>query len=245
VGVHDSAGVHDSFGGCPQFYDSHEIMLDLFHSYDLIIRMTDTKQKILDAAERLFGENGYAVTSLRHVISEAQVNLAAIHYHFGSKQDLLDQVILRKAGPMNERRLKLLDQFESEAAPEPASVEKIVVAFILPALLIDKSPEFIKLMGRVHTEGLMPEIARRNFQPMIGRFTSALHRALPDLSMNELLWKAHFAMGAMAHAFTTRPELDEESTLESPMAVATRLVAFISSGFRAPATLEKEIEVRQ
>ena len=59
--------------------------------------MNDTKQKILDAAERLFGENGYAATSLRHIISEAKVNLAAIHYHFGSKQDLLDQVILRKA----------------------------------------------------------------------------------------------------------------------------------------------------
>ncbi len=132
--------------------------------------MNDTKQKILDAAERLFSENGYAATSLRHIISEAKVNLAAIHYHFGSKQDLLDQVILRKASSMNESRLKLLDQFEAEAAPESASVEKIVVAFILPAILIDKSPEFVKLMGRVHAEGLMPEIARRNFQPIIARF---------------------------------------------------------------------------
>jgi AcrR family transcriptional regulator len=218
-------------------------MLDLYHSYDLIIRMTETRQKILDTAEKLFGEKGYAVTSLRHIIAEAQVNLAAIHYHFGSKQDLLDQVILRKAGPMNERRLKLLDQFVAEAAPESASVEKIVVAFILPALLIDKSPEFIKLMGRVHAEGLMPEIARRNFQPMINRFMSALHQALPDMSMKELAWKTHFALGAMAHALTTRPELDEGSAPESPMAVATRLVAFVSNGFRAPATLEKEIEV--
>jgi AcrR family transcriptional regulator len=207
--------------------------------------MTDTKQRILDTAEKLFGENGYAVTSLRHIISEARVNLASIHYHFGSKQDLLDQVILRKAGPMNERRLKLLEQFEAEAAPEPASVEKIVVAFILPALLMEKSPEFAKLMGRVHSEGLMPEIARRNFQPMIARFQAALHRALPDMSAKELAWKSHFALGAMAHALTARPELDEGSTIEPPMAIATRLVAFVSNGFRAPVTLEKEIEVNQ
>jgi AcrR family transcriptional regulator len=205
--------------------------------------MTDTKQRILDSAEKLFAENGYADTSLRQIISEAKVNLAAIHYHFGSKQNLLDQVILRKAGPMNARRLKLLDQFEAEAAPESASVEKIVVAFILPSLLMEKNPLFAKLMGRVYSEGLMPEIARRNFQPMMARFLAALHRALPDLSITELAWKAHFALGAMAHALTARPELDRENPIEPPIAVATRLVAFVSSGFRAPATLEKEIEV--
>jgi AcrR family transcriptional regulator len=217
--------------------------IDIICTYDLISQMNDTKQKILDAAERLFGENGYAATSLRHIISEAKVNLAAIHYHFGSKQDLLDQVILRKASSMNESRLKLLDQFEAEAAPESASVEKIVVAFILPAILIDKSPDFIKLMGRVHAEGLMPEIARRNFKPIIARFLSALQKALPDLSAKELAWKAHFALGAMAQALTASPETDPSDAAEAPLNIAMRLVAFISSGFRSPATLEKETEV--
>jgi AcrR family transcriptional regulator len=207
--------------------------------------MTDTKQRILDAAEKLFGENGYAATSLRQIISEAKVNLAAIHYHFGSKQVLLDQVIIRKAGPMNERRLKLLDQFEAESAPEATPVEKIIEAFILPAILIDKSPEFVKLMGRVYSEGLMPEIAQRNFQPMIARFLSALHRALPDVSEKELIWKAHFALGAMAHALATPPDIYPETAAESPLGIARRLVAFVSSGFRAPATLEKEIEVNR
>jgi AcrR family transcriptional regulator len=118
--------------------------LDLIHTYDLISRMIDTKWKILDAAEELFGEFGYSATSLRHIISKAQVNLAAVHYHFGSKQDLLDQVVMRKAGPMNERRMQFLDQFEAEAAPEPASIEKIIEAFVAPAILIEKSPDFLK-----------------------------------------------------------------------------------------------------
>lgn len=220
-----------------------EIELDIIHSFDLIIRMNDTKQRIMDAAEKLFGENGYASTSLRHIISEAQVNLAAIHYHFGSKQNLLDQVILRKAIPVNERRLKLLDQFEAEASPAPASIEKLSVAFILPALLMEKSPSFVKLMGRVYAEGLMPEMAQRSFQPMITRFLEALRRALPDMSAKELAWKVHFAVGAIAHALTARPDLDEEDKAESPIEIATRLVAFVSDGFRAPATMEKEIEV--
>ncbi|MBN1569075.1 MAG: TetR family transcriptional regulator [Acidobacteria bacterium] len=200
--------------------------------------MIDTKQRILDAAEKLFGEKGYDSTSLRQIISEAKVNLAAIHYHFGSKQELLDQVIIRKAGPMNERRLKLLDRFEAESAPESAALEKIVVAFVLPAILVEKSPGFVKLMGRVHAEGLMPEIARRNFQPMIARFLSALHRALPDSSQKELIWKAHFALGAMSIALTASPDVDPETAAESPTNLANRLVAFISSGFRAPATLD-------
>jgi AcrR family transcriptional regulator len=205
--------------------------------------MNETKQKILDTAEKLFGEYGYSATSLRHIISEAQVNLAAIHYHFGSKQDLLDQVILRKAGPMNERRLNLLDRFEAESAPEPAPVEKILEAFIEPAILIEKSPAFVKLMGRVYTEGLMPEIAQRNFQPMIARFIPALSRALPGIPQKELLWKAHFALGAMAHTLTARPEIRPGMEQESPLMISRMLVAFLSSGFLGPSILEKGIEV--
>ncbi len=217
--------------------------LELNHSYDLIIRMTETRQKILDMAERLFGEFGYADTSLRRIIAEAGVNLAAIHYHFGSKQGLLDQAILRKAGPMNEDRIKLLDKFEAEAAPEPVSVEKIIVAFLTPVASIAKNQEFVKLMGRVHSEGLMPEIASRNFQPMITRFVAALRRALSDLSDKELAWRVHFALGAMAHAMTMRPERNPEAAREEPSLIVQMLVAFISGGFRAPIIVDKETEV--
>jgi len=199
--------------------------------------MTDTKEKILNTAEWLFGQYGYSATSLRHIISEAGVNLAAIHYHFGSKQDLLDQVILRKVGTVNERRIKLLDQFEAEAAPKPACVEKIVEAFITPAFMLDKSPDFVKLMGRVHAEGLMPDIAQRHFQPVIDRFFAALKRALPWMPAEELAWKAHFALGAMAHTLTARPAAYPEAARESPKKIVKRLVAFISSGFCTPAEL--------
>jgi AcrR family transcriptional regulator len=224
---------------------SQSKILDFNHSYDLIIRMINTKERILDSAETLFGENGYSATSLRHIISEAGVNLAAIHYHFGSKQDLLDRVVLRKAGPINESRLRLLDKFEEDAAPAPACVERVVEAFILPAVLLEKSPEFVKLMGRVHLEGLSEGIAQRIFQPMIARFMSALQRALPDISPNELAWKVHFALGAMAHTLIARPEIGNEAAAEPPFITAKRLVAFISSGFRSSAITEKEIEVNE
>ena len=81
--------------------------------------MTDTKEKILDTAERLIGEQGYAATSLRQIIAEAGVNLAAVHYHFGSKEDLLDAVVVRKVTPVNEARMAWLERVEAEAGRRP------------------------------------------------------------------------------------------------------------------------------
>jgi AcrR family transcriptional regulator len=204
--------------------------------------MNETKEKILDTAERLFGECGYSATSLRHIIAEAKVNLAAVHYHFGSKQDLLDQVILRKAGPLNEQRMRLLDQFEAQAAPGSASLEEILEAFVTPAILMERSPAFLKLVARMHMdEGIGLEFAERHFSPLIDRFLSALNRALPAMSERELLWKAHFAIGAMARTLISQPALIPINEQESPFRIAKMLVAFLSSGFRA--SLEKKIEV--
>jgi len=204
--------------------------------------MNESRRRILDAAEWLFGEYGYSATSLRHIISKAGVNLASIHYHFGSKQGLLDQVILRKAEPINKRRLELLDQFEAEAAPRPACIEKVLEALIMP-VLTNMSPEFVRLMGRVHAEGLMPEIARRQFQPMMNRFLSAIGRALPDMSQEELAWKTHFAIGAMAHMMSVRSEILMVAPSKLSASVARQFVAFASNGFRAVSVPEKEIEV--
>ncbi len=128
--------------------------------------MIDTKQRILDTAERLFGEQGYDAISLRHIIGEAGVNLAAVHYHFGSKEDLLDEVVVRKLGPVNEARLALLDQAEKEAAGAPVPVEKVLRAFLIPtAVVARQNPEFVKVMGRVVSEGHIERIARQHFHP--------------------------------------------------------------------------------
>src|SRR5581483_7061921 len=94
--------------------------------------MSDTKQKILDTAERLIGEQGYAATSLRNIIADAGVNLASIHYHFGSKEELLDELIQRRAGPVNAERLARLERLQQESAGQPLPVRGIVAAFLGP-----------------------------------------------------------------------------------------------------------------
>src|SRR5436305_11054782 len=110
--------------------------------------MIDTKQKILDAAEKLIAEQGYAGTSLRQIIGSAGVNLASIHYHFGSKDDLLHQMMLRKAGPVNDRRIELLDRYAAESAGAPLPVEKVLDAFFAPMVeTANANPQFIRVMG--------------------------------------------------------------------------------------------------
>jgi AcrR family transcriptional regulator len=209
--------------------------------------MIDTKQKILDTAERLFAEQGYSSTSLRHIIAEAGVNLAAIHYHFGSKEDLLDQLVQCKATPVNAQRLALLDRFEAEAAPRPAPLEKVLEAFIAPAVLESaRHPELIRLIGRLYGEGLMGGLVRKHFEPMVQRFLVAMRKAVPDLPEKELVWRLHFTVGSMAHTLAGPPEVRPAGVADAPESVAARLVAFLSGGFRAPIpeTLEVVEETR-
>jgi AcrR family transcriptional regulator len=202
--------------------------------------MADTKGRILDAAEALFAEQGYGATSLRSIITAAGVNLAAVHYHFGSKDGLLEAVILRRVEPVNRERLAMLEEFEATGVP---TVEQVLAAFIEPTLAIRDDPAkggmtFFKLMGRLHLEtNLLPEIIGKNFAELIAHFQNALRAALPHLGDRELLWRIHFAIGAMAHALAGADRLplvhvwsgDRRGVLE-------RLITFLSAGFRAPAS---------
>lgn len=205
--------------------------------------MIDTKQKILDTAERLIGEQGYAATSLRNIISEAAVNLAAVHYHFGSKEDLLDEVICRKASTVNTKRLALLDRFEAEAGSAPVPVEKVLAAFFDPMIEVgSRNPQFVRLMGRIYAEGLLPAIVAKHFQPTLARFAQALRRSVPHLSEAELASRFQFMIGAMSHAVSAERQFSVEGS-GSPEAAdfrtnMRRLIVFLCGGLQAPATPE-------
>ena len=220
--------------------------------------MLDTKDRILDTAERLFGEQGYAATSLRHIIAEADVNLAAIHYHFGSKEELLEELVGRLADPVNRARIALLDQLEAVAAGRPLSIESILEAFLGPAAQMSSRCS-IKLMGRLYGEGLMPAIVERHFKPTGKRFVNALRRALPSLPEEEFFWRVDFMIGAMSHAMIRTQIIGHEHNVgERAVPVSARddtpdmspgsqgarklasMVRFLSEGFRAPSALSVE-----
>jgi len=198
----------------------------------------DTKQRILDSAQRLFATNGFDATSLRTIIADAQVNLAAIHYHYHSKEALLDALLVRRLQPINRERLERLD-----ACGPNASLEEVLEAFVAPAIRVSASPElggreFVRLMGRLIVEDRLPNLIKQHFGVVLQRFTSALQKAAPELPAVELFWRMHFTAGVMAHTLRAGQDMElisgglcDASDVE---AVTRRVVAYTAAGFRAP-----------
>ena len=210
---------------------------------------TDTKERILDVAECLFADFGFAATSLRDITSEAGVNLAAVNYHFGSKEALLSALMERRFLPVNERRLALLDELEASAGSAGPKLEDIVRAFLVPpfhkhAEWGKSGEKFLKLVGRIHSEA--NEEIRVSFlgliEDVLVRFTAALQRALPDLEADEVSRRMLFIVGAMAftmmygESLVSRGELtasDKEQLLGSLIQFAAAGVAGSAPTFAA------------
>jgi AcrR family transcriptional regulator len=206
-----------------------------------------TKERILDAAERLFSAHGFVATSLRQITAEARVNLAAVNYHFQSKDSLILAAILRKVGPINQRRLELLDGLE--AGGGGPRLEEVLHAFFAPLFEARRAgvsmSNFPKLLGRAYTEpgDWMQRIFPQAFAPIAERFGAALQRALGGMDRTELMWGLHFAIGSMAH-FTGAGSLltfisGGKADPEDFEGALDRLVSYTAGGLRALASREE------
>jgi AcrR family transcriptional regulator len=205
----------------------------------------DTKARILDAAETLFMEHGFEATSLRLITAAAGVNLAAVNYHFGSKEELFQSVLTRRLDPMNQARVALLDRYERET-PGPLACERILVALFIPALSLARDPQrggsnFLRLLGRAYADPapFIRQFLSQQYAPMIGRFKDAFARALPHLPRKELSWRLHFIMGALSYtlagtdALKIIAELNPVET-ENDEILLRRLAPFLLAGLNAP-----------
>ncbi|WP_206998718.1 TetR/AcrR family transcriptional regulator [Trinickia mobilis] len=164
----------------------------------------DTKARILDAAEDLFIECGYEAMSLRHITSRAEVNLAAVNYHFGSKEALIHAMLARRLDKLNEERLKLLDRFDTLLGAS-LTCEHVLGAMFIPALRLSREPRtggraFLRLLGRAYTDpsSFIRDFLDRHYASVAERFFDAFQRALPHLPREELGWRLHFAIGALS-----------------------------------------------
>ncbi|HEX6138564.1 MAG TPA: TetR/AcrR family transcriptional regulator [Casimicrobiaceae bacterium] len=205
-----------------------------------------TKERILDAAEALFMEHGYEATSLRSITAAAGVNLAAVNYHFGSKEELFQAVLTRRLDPMNQARLEMLTRFEAKVAPAPLPCERILLALLFPALELARDrrrggKDFLRLLGRAYADPA-PFIRRflsERYAVMISRFKTAFGRALPHLPRKELSWRLHFIMGALSYtlagtdALKLIAELNPQETTNDEL-LLRRLAPFLLAGLTAP-----------
>lgn len=204
----------------------------------------DTKTAILDAAERLFAEHGFHATSLRDITREASANLAAVNYHFGSKDSLITAVISRRLEPINRQRLELLDGIELEANDRPASLERLIEAFARPVLEAACGPpgsSVAPLLGRMYTEpkGFIIRLFNQHFRELASRFRAAFGRVLPGLPVEDLLWRIHLMIGGLAHTLAA-PNLlhaisDGRCDPTDVEEALRQLTAVFAAGLRAPA----------
>jgi AcrR family transcriptional regulator len=205
-----------------------------------------TKQRILDVAERLFVERGFTSTSLRMITTDADVNLAAVNYHFGSKEGMIEEVLKRRLAPLNRERVAALDALEAQAGAAPLTVQMILKAYISAAVKLSRDPTeggflFLRLLGRAFTEP--NEIVKRQMQlqydEVARRFRSAFAKALPHLPQQELIWRMHFMFGAIAYAMAGSDIMRivascELKDINDFHAMSERLVHFLSAGLQAP-----------
>jgi AcrR family transcriptional regulator len=206
----------------------------------------ETRTRILDAAEELFMQHGFEGTSMRLLTTRAAVNLAAVNYHFGSKDALIEAVFRRRLDPMNAARLGALEKAESEAAGRPLAPEAIIRAFVGESLRMIEDAKgggrnFIRLLGRTYTEPAkaIRALIGQMYAPTMERYKAALERALPQMPRDELVWRMHFMFGTLSYTLAAtdavqliagcKPEDRHDARL-----LEDRLTAFLAAGLAAP-----------
>ena len=204
----------------------------------------DTRERILACAERLFAERGFDSTSLRTITTEAEVNLAAVNYHFGSKDELVREVLRRRIEPLNRERFDELDRCEADAGPDGPSLERIIDAFIGPALRLGHDPSrggrvFLSLLGFAMSQPnpVLKDFIGSQFHEVATRFNISLQRTLPDLDEREVFWRMLFMIGSMAHSMAMSDQLHKIShglcDPHDTEGLSRRLVPFLAAGFRS------------
>lgn len=178
----------------------------------------DTKQRLLDAAERLFAERGFEGASMRAVTQAAGSAVSAANYHFGTKEALLAAVARRRLEPVNRRRVEALGRLEAEAGPGRAvAIECLFDAFFRPSF--ERMTEMRvqgtsaiprQFVARLYTEP--PERVQPLRAELFGetndRYLAAFSRTLPGVSGRRLRMIQQLAIAALVHVLSG--QLDEE-----------------------------------
>ncbi len=205
---------------------------------------SETVERILDAAEQLFAEKGFAETSLRLITSKAGVNLAAVNYHFGSKKALIQAVFSRFLGPFCVSLERELDRREALAGGRQ-SLEQLLEILVEQAMAVkprsgDDLSIFMRLLGLSFSQS--QGHLRRYLDDMYGkvfrRYMALVHQAAPAIPAIELFWRVHFMLGAVSFSMSGIKALraiseDDFGVKTSIEQVMRMMVPFLAAGMRA------------
>jgi len=185
---------------------------------DLNIPPSKAKLKLLDAAEQLVAERGFDVVSVRDVTQAAQANVAAVNYHFGSREGMMAIVIQRILTPIQQERLARLEVLEKKWGSKAMPLEELVDAIVRPLIASARRSELSEslhgqLVGRILALSLeiLPEAVEQTMQELAARYLKALAKALPTVAKEELVWRLHFVMGGVIHLLTGQSSIQRVS----------------------------------
>jgi AcrR family transcriptional regulator len=198
-----------------------------------------TKERILAAAEELFAKRGFDGGSLRQLTTAAGVNLAAVNYHFGSKEKLVEQLFKRRLDALNRHRLAELAKVKDK--PD-TTLEDVLSAFIRPALELSHDyggSIFMRVLARAFAEhdDTLRQFLSENYGHVIRQFTAEFARLLPHLEKAELYWRIDLVSGALTHAMSgfgiiqRKGNVSEQSHREQ---TAAHLIRFAAAGLSHP-----------
>ena len=198
-----------------------------------------TKERILGAAESLFAQRGFDGASLRQLTAAAGVNLAAVNYHFGSKEKLVEQIFRRRLDALNNSRLEALALV---AGAEGTTIEQVLAAFIRPALDLshDESGSlFMRVLARAFAEhdDTLRQFLSENYGHVMRQFTAEFTRLLPKLSKQELYWRIDLVSGALTHAMSGFGMIQRKSGVSETVhreETAQHLIRFAVAGLSHP-----------
>jgi AcrR family transcriptional regulator len=199
-----------------------------------------TKDRILNAAEELYAEYGFADTSMRELTRRAEVNLAAVNYHFGSKEGLFRALVERRFTPINAERLERLDALEAQGDPSLEDVLEALVSPILDLRLADPgaASQLVQIIGRLTSaKSVDVEDFAEVFRKTSERFFPALQRVLPELSDEATMWRFNCALGVMIgtlldpHGFLN--PRNGEADPDYRRRVLDHIIVFLAAGLRA------------
>ncbi|TKB51981.1 TetR/AcrR family transcriptional regulator [Ferrimonas aestuarii] len=203
-----------------------------------------TKSRILDAAERLFAERGFADTSLRLITSKAEVNLASVNYHFGSKKELIQAVLARYLDtfmPASAVELKRLQGRDN------LTVNEIFESLVQPLLSLDSvrpkgSSIFLQLLGRgyIESQGHLRWFVTTHYGQPLELIVALIHQVDNDIDAAELFWRLHFTLGTVVFTMASfealndiaHADFSQNNDVES---VIKRLIPYVAAGVVAPA----------
>ena len=201
----------------------------------------DTVERILDAAEDLFSEKGFAETSLRNITTKAGVNLAAVNYHFGSKKSLIQAVFARYLTPFSQQFSTQLDLIKQQERT-PEQLLKLLLITLTKSGLENpaKFAVFMRLLGLAYSQGQghLRKFLTSEYGDVFKRYMKEINRITPQLSPVERFWRIHFMLGAAVFTMSSVDSLmamaDHDLGIESQVKdVIGQLMPFLASGLMA------------